>query len=247
MNPALNAFLGSLADLGRSMDRLSRTLARAVDPSLRIRRWTAQEIKELRARFPDEPTAKLARDLGRPVASLYNLAHKLRVRKSAAFYASPASGRTNGRQGIGYRFRKGQASWNKGMKGLRTPGSEKGWFKKGAKPANTWKPIGTEVVTKDGYVVRKVTDIGGYNNNDWKFVHHLAWEKRRGPVPPGHALIFRNGNKRDFRIKNLQLLTRAQLMKKNSIHNYPEPIKDLIRWGGVLTRVINQRKRNEND
>lgn len=55
--------------------------------------WTAAEIRELVRRYPDEKAAAIARDLGRPLPAVYNKAHKLKLKKSAHFNASPASGR----------------------------------------------------------------------------------------------------------------------------------------------------------
>ena len=53
------------------------------------------------------------------------------------------------------RFEKGHASWNKGRKGQHAPGSEKGWFRKGVRQGvavKLYKPIGTERLSKEGYV-----------------------------------------------------------------------------------------------
>jgi hypothetical protein len=188
-------------------------------------------------------TDELAAQLGRSAQAVYVHAQALGLKKSAAYLASEAPHRNKTRN-AGC-FRKGLTPWNKGRKGYCVPGSEKGWFKKGEKPLNTWKPIGTETVTKDGYLVRKVSDNGGYNNDDWKFVHHLVWEKKHGPVPPGHVLGFRNGNKRDFRLSNLVLRSFAENMRLNTIHRYPAELKKTIRALGKLRRTI-RRKDEEN-
>lgn len=110
-------------------------------------------------------------------------------------------------------FAKGNVSHNKGKKGICAPGSEKGWFKKGqlsGRAAKLAKPIGTERVAKGGYLQRKV-------NNDlplqrrWKFVHVINWEAVNGPVPKGHALKCRDGNRQNTDPSNWDLVPRALL------------------------------------
>ena len=39
-------------------------------------------------------------------------------------------------------------------------------------------------------------------------------------------------------LENLQLVTRAELMRRNTIHNYPAPIPQLVQLRGALTRKI---------
>lgn len=211
--------------------------------------WTAADLRALRKRYPNEPTAGIARDLGRTATTVYQKANVLGLRKSAAFLASPASGRTNGRQGVGTRFVKGQVPPNKG---LRRPGWRAGrmaetFFKKGERSGiavKLWKPICTERVSKDGYREVKV-------NNDlplqarWRAVHLVEWEKVNGRIPKGHALVFVNGDKTDIRLDNLQLLTRADLMRRNTYHRYPQPIPQMIQLRGALNRKINRRTRDE--
>lgn len=108
--------------------------------------------------------------------------------------------------GINAQFKKGNEAWNKGMKGLRTPGSEKGWFKKGQKSA-TEKPLGSEY-TSDGYVMVKVK-MDGPRDKRWKLKHVLIWEKYNGPVPKDSVVTFLDGNKRNFDINNLACIRKG--------------------------------------
>lgn len=109
-------------------------------------------------------------------------------------------------------------------------------FKKGHRP-QTWVPIGSKRITKDGILQTKVSDTG-YTPRDWKSVHSLLWEAHNGPVPAGHIVVFRNGNRRDIRIENLELITRVENMRRNSIHNLPEALAETCRTLGVLHRHI---------
>ena len=110
------------------------------------------------------------------------------------------------------RFEKGHATWNKGTKGLTKANVTS--FKKGQKSHN-YKPVGSERITKDGYCEIKVSDTG----RRWKSKHVLIYEKHHGKVPKGSAVIFLDGDKRNFDIDNLYLVTRSQLamLNKNSL------------------------------
>ena len=110
------------------------------------------------------------------------------------------------------RFEKGHATWNKGTKGLTKANVTS--FKKGQKPHN-YKPLGSERITKDGYCEIKVSDTG----RRWRPKHVLNYEKHHGKVPKGSAIIFLDGDKRNFDIDNLYLVTRSQLamLNKNSL------------------------------
>ena len=110
------------------------------------------------------------------------------------------------------RFEKGHATWNKGTKGLTKANVTS--FKKGQKPHN-YKPLGSERITKDGYCEIKVSDTG----RRWRPKHVLIYEKHHGKVPEGSVVIFLDGDKRNFDIDNLHLVTRNQLamLNKNSL------------------------------
>lgn len=110
------------------------------------------------------------------------------------------------RNEIDSRYKKGHKSWCAGMKGLRIPGSEKGWFKKGQK-STTEKPLGSEY-TSDGYVMVKVK-MNGPRDKRWKLKHVLIWEKYNGPVPKDNVVTFLDGNKRNFDINNLACIRKG--------------------------------------
>ncbi len=143
-----------------------------------------------------------------------------------------------------HRFPKGHVPFNKGM---RRPGWSAGrmastQFKAGQSGWN-WKPIGAKRKI-DGYWYRKIADERNvpYTRN-WRAVHVLLWEKHRGAVPLGHALVFRDGNVENIRLRNLELISRAELMVRNSIHNLPKPLVEVIMLNGALKRKIRNQER----
>jgi len=207
--------------------------------------WTAAELVKLEHLYPDTSTKRLARIFHRPVQTIYSKAIAMGLRKSAAYLASPDACRLRRGDNVGgaTRFKKGMVPHNKG---LRRPGWHRGrmretQFKKGRHPPK-WCPIGTERI-RDGYLCRKITDTG-YPPRDWRPVQLLLWEEAYGPVPKGHAIVFVNGNRKDIRLDNLAIASRADLMRRNSYHNnYPPEIRRVIQLRGALVRVINGRER----
>jgi hypothetical protein len=206
---------------------------------MKRQKWTESEIATLTARYPNEKTDVLAKDMGMTVHRVYNKVFALRLKKTPEFLQAEGMERAQSEKFKASRFNAGHTTWNKGMKGLQI-GGEETQFKPGNKP-QTWKPIGSERIDKDGNLVRKFSDTG-IKRNDWKPVHVLCWEAAHGPVPAGHIVIFNDGNKRNFDIGNLICLSRADLMNRNTVHNYPPEIQKTIQLIGALNRKINHGK-----
>lgn len=140
--------------------------------------------------------------------------------------------------GLDCRFSKGNIPFNKGKKGFG--GYEPTQFKKGNVPHNH-KPVGTERITRDGYIQVKIAEP-----RKWKAKHIIIYEQHKGTVPKGHAVIFGDGNIHNFDINNLICVSRQQLLmlnKKNLIQSDAE----LTRTGIIIADLhhkINKRKRS---
>lgn len=214
---------------------------------MRGRPWTPAELEVLRSRYPHDRTSDLAKALDRPLAATYARANGLGLRKTPEYLASDKSGRTfkGGKRGQATQFKPGQASWNKGTHWKAGGRSAETRFRKGNRP-HTWVPIGTYRVNGDGYLDRKVTD-DGRGPRDWIAVHRLVWIEQNGPVPAGHVVVFKQGRRttdlEQITPDSVELITRQELMKRNTLHRYPKPIAQLIQLRGALNRQINKRDR----
>lgn len=211
--------------------------------------WTEDHLALLREHYPMTPAADLAARLGRSTRSIYQMAEKLGLRKAPEFYATPAAQRLNGRRGMGTRFQKGLVPWNKGIHYTAGGRSAETRFKPGHRggiAAAKYQPIGAERVSKDGYLQRKVNDDMPFQKR-WKGVHLIVWEAANGPVPRGHAVVFKNGDKRDIRLENLDLISRRELMARNTVHNLPKELAQVIQLRGALNRKINRLTRRNTD
>jgi len=224
------------------------------DPAASMRRpWHPDEDDVLRMLYADTPTDAIADQLGRSPSSTWQRARKLGLEKDPAYLASEAAGRIRrgDHRGRLAGFKKGHVPANKG---LRRPGWGPGrmketQFKKGERrgvAVTLYQPIGTERISKDGYLERKINDDLPLQRR-WRAVHLLLWESENGPLPASHAVAFRNGDKTDIRLENLECITRRELMRRNTIHRYPKEIVQAVQLIGALRRKINRRKRRNEE
>jgi hypothetical protein len=117
-------------------------------------------------------------------------------------------------------------------------------FRRGDKP-HTWRPIGTERLTKEGYLQRKMADTGS-TVDDYVEVHRLLWEEHHGPIPAGHTVVFRDKDRTNIAIDNLELISRRELMLRNTVHRLPKELADLIQLRGALNRKLRSLSEKQN-
>ncbi len=199
----------------------------------------------MRELYADVETAVVAWFLDRGICSVNYAAGKLNLRKTRQLIADVARERSMAPDHGGrlHQFKKGQVPPNKGKRGYCSPGSEKGWFKKGHQRNDT-AALGAERVNRDGYVEVKVAERGRYANC-WREKHRLVWEAANGPIPPKHCVIFKDSNRQNCVIDNLELITQKTNMLRNSVHNLPKPLASTIQLLGALKRSINGKQRKQ--
>ena len=229
----------SLRELADIMERSVYSLIGKAN-SLGIRRkiiavWTPDMDNVLKENYPYKETSEVAKMLGLTTKQILCRARRLKLHKSPEVVKGI---RENGM------FLKGHVPFNKGMKQQEFMTAEQiektkaTRFVKGQVPVNI-KEIGYERISVDGYVEVK-TEKG------FVLKHRMIWEKHNGPIPKGHIVRFKNRNKLDIRIENLELVTCAQNMEDNTIHNYPPEIKTAIRSIANIKRRIKKYEQTNN-
>ena len=136
--------------------------------------------------------------------------------------------------GTGGYFKKGSTPWNKGLKGYM--GANKTSFKKGTIPPNQ-VPIGTESITKGGYIKVKVGEP-----NKWKLKQRYIYEQHYGEIPKDYNVIFADKNIRNFDINNLVLVSKAEMLILNNNKLIFED-KELTKVGVNIAKVIDKAKK----
>lgn len=214
-------------------------------PKPRVK-YTVEQIAMITDRYPHEATSKIAADIGLTIEQIYRKASALGLAKTPEYLDSPAACRLRRGDNFGaaYRYPKGNVPFNKGLKGINYPGMQATQFKPGAKP-HTWRPIGTERTSKEGYLQVKVHETG-VTRHDYVAIHHLVWELHHGAIPDGYRVTFKDRNKTNITPDNLELVSISDMMKRNSYHNnYPKEVGQLIQLRGAVQRKINRRIKDE--
>ena len=205
--------------------------------------WLPAEERALATLYPHLRTVDIVPILGRNISAIYGRAKLLGLEKSAAFKASPLSGRNvkdHAPHGVSTRFKPGHVSKNKG---LRRPGWFAGrmretQFRKGQTPVNKCE-VGELRLNTEGYVDMKISNERGAKA--WRTFHRILWEDVNGPVPDGHVLVFRDKDRLNICLENIELITRAELQRRNSLHRLPKPLVQAIMTLGQLKRRIREQ------
>ncbi len=147
-------------------------------------------------------------------------------------------------------FKKGRISPNKGkkieefMSAEAIKKLEPKRFKKGQVPHNIAAADGTITIRTFRGIKYKYIRL---NVCKWVQLHRHIWEQHNGLIPPMHNVIFKDSNTMNCVIENLGLLSNAELMKRNSIHNLPPELKEIINIGKSLNNKIKKTIKNLQD
>ena len=186
------------------------------------------EVKEIVNLYADKFNYELAKKFDVSESAIYDVKRKYNLRKSEKIMDAK-------------RFQKDHIPFNKNKP---HPIKNSGQFSKGHIPQNH-KPVGSKRIEKDGYCMIKISEPA-----KWDLVHRIVWRKHYGEIPAGKIVAFRDGNKSNINISNLELISRKENLRRN--HNRPKfaitmkalwKIERLRSFYG-MTRKTNLRIRN---
>lgn len=139
-------------------------------------------------------------------------------------------------------FLKGQEPWNTGTKGVRK--ANKTSFKKGNVPASAL-PLGHERIAKGGYIEVKVDEPHPTRRDSTRFKpkHVVVWERENGPVPEGHCIRFKDGDKRNFDPANLVCISQGVngTLNRRRFNALPAEFQDTALTIAKIEEKIRQR------
>lgn len=181
--------------------------------------WEPEEDDILRMKYPDTLNSELMIELDRSLSSIYGRAQLLGLSKSDAYIKKHGMRFTTESCIVGssYRWKKGNAPPNKGKKlqGERLAKILQTAFKKGHIPHNSYAEDGVVIVRNESQT-GKMYQWVRIALGKWKPVHILLWENKHGEYnKKTHCLWFINGDTMDVRLENLELITRAENVKRN--------------------------------
>jgi hypothetical protein len=212
--------------------------------------WNAPQLALLTFHYADKLTIEVASLVGRSMASCYNKAAQIGLKKSAAFLASDHAGRImRGRTNpamLVTQFQPGFQPWNKGTHFVAGGRSAETRFKKGERcgAANrNWVPVGSYRINGEGMLDRKITDLGK-GPRDWESVARLVWKEANGPLPAGHIVAFKPGRRSTvlelITADAVEAITRAENARRNHPRNKSPELARLVQLKGAITRQVNR-------
>lgn len=217
--------------------------------------WTEAERNTLRSLYPHQRTADIAAQLGIALQAVYSQANRMGLRKSAEFHPTDKSGRVfkGGTRGQATQFKPGQKPWNTGTSYQAGGRCAETQFKPGNLPPTTL-PVGAyRIVTHHTgaqQLERKTSTTKGANHKRWTPVARLVWEQAHGPVPPGHIVVFKPGQRtlvlEQITLDRLECITRKENARRNHPATRHPELAKLIQLKGAITRQVNRITKEAN-
>lgn len=207
------------------------------------RLWTLAEIAILVREYPERHAHEVAAMLGVDVKRVWNKACQMKLGKSEGYWQrekARLSELAKSNAGLIERQMKpGEKPWNAGKSYMPGGNVKAGWFRKG-QISKRWD--------QEQYAVGALRlDCKGelqikFGNSNWKSMARYAWFLKTGRWPPAGYVVWRkNGDHFDVQDENLELITRAQAMKRNSFwEKYPHDVARLVQLKGAITRQVNR-------
>lgn len=198
------------------------------------------ENKYIKANIETKSIKQIAKEIGRSSTTLQKHVHILGLTEIIEIKKKKSY------------FKKGHISANKGMKQVdymtpemieRTKATR---FKKGQEPHNAFKDF-EEVIRQDKRKNgRKYILIKLPGNKKLVYKHIHVWEtENKTKLKRGFNIVFKDGNTQNLEIENLECISDAELLNRNTLHRYPKEIIELIQMKAAITRQINKHKKQK--
>ena len=199
---------------------------------------TADKLLEIL--YPYIPAKAIAQYLGLTTSQIYNRVYALQLKKDPRVLKDQ-NRRLILTAGKNSRYNKGNVPHNKGKKVSETTYLKCAptMFKAGHKPSNTREDNAMSIradTSGRSYYYSKIRD------GVWVLSHRLLWEQIYGPIPAKHIVRFKDGNTMNLHISNLECIAMGENAVRNSIHRFPDEVKEVIRLKSKLNKKIKNGK-----
>jgi hypothetical protein len=204
------------------------------------RKWTNDELCYIKENYCNKYTIEIATKLNRSVRSVYQAANTLGLKKTKEFMQIALERESQKLKilGTNTRFKPGHLTYNKGQKMSKEVYDmvKVSMFKKGNEPHNMKYDGHERICAKDGYVYVRIS------KGKYVLKHRLVWEQHNGPIPKGHIIIFKDKNKLNLNIDNLQMVTLRENMLRNTLTKYPIELQQLIKLNNKLKTTLHEKQ-----
>jgi hypothetical protein len=209
-----------------------------VELGLRVRLvkqiWSAEEIEQLRYLYPTTDINSLIAIFHRNRKKIILKANKLGLHKTKQFFSVLCAKTLVNNEKANFHpgnFHPGNFRCEKELM-LYTQ-------RQNMRQLAPRQRIGIIHRNANGYWERKVSDTSCRHKN-WVFEHILVWQRTHGPIPRGYTVCFKDGNINHITEDNLELVSRKELMLRNSVNRLPKDLNNVIRLNGVLNRKVRE-------
>jgi hypothetical protein len=204
------------------------------------RKWTNEEIEYVKQNYSDKYTKEIAAAINRSERAVYQAAINLNVRKSPEFIKISLQREAEKLKVLGAasRFKPGNISHNKGQKMSKDVYEmvKLSMFKKGNEPHNMKYDGHERICAKDGYIYVRIS------KGKYVLKHRLVWEQHNGSIPKGNIIIFKDKDKYNLNIDNLQMITKRENMLRNTVTKYPLELQQLIKLNNKLKTTLHEKQ-----
>lgn len=204
------------------------------------RLWTSDELEYVRQNYANNYTKDIALAINRSSRAVYQAAINLNVRKSPEFIKISLEREAEKLKVLGAktRFKPGNISHNKGQKMSKEiyERVKVSMFKKGNEPHNTRYDGHERLDPKDGYIYIRI------RKGKYVLKHRLIWEQHYGPIPKGNIIVFKDKDKYNLNIDNLQMITKRENMLRNTVTKYPLELQQIIKLNNKLKTTLNEKQ-----
>ena len=201
--------------------------------------WTESEIEELKKLYPNNYSVDIAKHFGVDVRKVYSIAFRLRLKKSTEFLKAELARQAFRikEEGKKFHFKPGHITHNKGQKMSEDVYKKCSatMFKKNNEPHNT-KYDGYERTTVDGYIEVRI------KKGVFKLKHRVIYKQHHGEIPKNMYVVFKDNNKLNFDIDNLELISKKEHMERNTFHRFPKELKQLIYLNKKLKKLTHEKQ-----
>jgi hypothetical protein len=199
---------------------------------------TPEQKRIIIQQFPHIPSKDVAKLVGMSKATVDRFAHDIGLKKSKKYMEQEKERRiqmcltcTNKAT-----FKVGSTPHNKGKKISREhyEGISHLFFKKGNATWNE-KYDGYERINPEGYTEVRIAP------KVFKLKQRIIWIEANGEIPKDHLITFRDGNKQNFALENLECISKSENMRRNKLQNWPLELQTSIVQLNKINRKIKQR------